>query len=302
MIKSFKQYISEVKSEGVVFTFGRFNPPHIGHETLCDAVAKIAGRDKYFIFVSQSHDTKKNPLDYATKVKWMRKMFPKHARSIIMDTSVKTVFDAATFLYAKGYRKVKMIVGSDRKAEFDKLMHKYNDVKGAHGYYNFESLDIVSGNERDPDTGISATKLRKAVKNNDFNLFLEGLPPGFKDAQKLYNDLRIGMGLSESKAFRRDIKLKPVSMDRETYVKGNLHHIGDVVEISEGIGEIEILGANYVIVKTAMGNKYRKWITDIKSVVHNTSSSEDTTFISKNTPRAIRSSITETNMTSSFSP
>ena len=69
MIKSFKQYISEVKSEGVVFTFGRFNPPHIGHETLCDVVAKIAGRDKYFIFVSQSQDPKKNPLDYATKVK-----------------------------------------------------------------------------------------------------------------------------------------------------------------------------------------------------------------------------------------
>jgi uncharacterized protein YkvS len=264
----------------------------MGHETLCNAVAKAAGRDKYFIFASQSHDPKKNPLDYATKVKWMRKMFPRHARSIVMDTSVKTVFDAATFLYAKGYRKVKMIVGSDRHSEFDKLMHKYNDVKGAHGYYNFESLEVVSGNERDPDTGMSATKLRKAVTDNDFNLFLEGLPSGFKDAQKLYNDLRIGMGLSESKAFRRDIKLKPVSMDRETYVKGNLHHIGDVVEIPEGIGEIEVLGANYVIVKTAMGDKYRKWVSDIKSVVN-----ESEIVLSKkmNTPMK---SISKQNMTS----
>jgi uncharacterized protein YkvS len=140
---------------------------------------------------------------------------------------------------------------------------------------------------------MSATKLRKAVTDNDFNLFLEGLPSGFKDAQKLYNDLRVGMGLSESKAFRRDIKLKPVSMDRETYVKGNLHHVGDVVEIPEGIGEIEVLGANYVIVKTAMGDKYRKWVSDIKSVVN-----ESEIVLSKKMNTPMKSIIPETSRSS----
>jgi uncharacterized protein YkvS len=81
-------------------------------------------------------------------------------------------------------------------------------------------------------------------------------------------------------------------MDRETYVKGNLHHVGDVVEIPEGIGEIEVLGANYVIVKTAMGDKYRKWVSDIKSVVN-----ESEIILSKklNTPMK---SISKQNMTS----
>ena len=65
-----------------VFTFGRFNPPTIGHEKLIQAVAKQAGRDDYLIFTSHSLDKKKNPLKSDVKVKYMKLMFPKHAKSI----------------------------------------------------------------------------------------------------------------------------------------------------------------------------------------------------------------------------
>ena len=36
------------------FTFGRFNPPTIGHEKLIKAVANAAGSGDYLIYPSQS--------------------------------------------------------------------------------------------------------------------------------------------------------------------------------------------------------------------------------------------------------
>ena len=45
----------------IAFTFGRFNPPTIGHQKLMDKV-KTQARD-YKIYLSRSEDPKKNPLD-----------------------------------------------------------------------------------------------------------------------------------------------------------------------------------------------------------------------------------------------
>ena len=66
--------------KSVAFTFGRFNPPTIGHEKL---INKVAGASSAFkIFLSRSEDTKKNPLSPRQKLSIMKKMFPTHARNI----------------------------------------------------------------------------------------------------------------------------------------------------------------------------------------------------------------------------
>ena len=65
-----------------VFTFGRFNPPTIGHEKLIKAVAKEAGSDDWFIIPSQTAGEKKNPLPYDVKTKYMKLMFPQYADHI----------------------------------------------------------------------------------------------------------------------------------------------------------------------------------------------------------------------------
>ena len=94
-IKSFSEYVTEATKE-VTFTFGRYNPPTIGHEKLFDAVKKNARSGAYRIYTSKSQDAKKNPLEFKDKVKFVRKMFPKHARSIIADKSIKTAIEVAT--------------------------------------------------------------------------------------------------------------------------------------------------------------------------------------------------------------
>lgn len=63
--------LTEVKdraSNPAVFTFGRFNPPTIGHGKLLDKVASVRPDAKYYVFVSHTQDAKKNPLDYETKI------------------------------------------------------------------------------------------------------------------------------------------------------------------------------------------------------------------------------------------
>jgi hypothetical protein len=266
---SFKQYLNEEKST-VYFTFGRMNPPTIGHEKLLDKLSSTAGRNPYKVFLSQSQDAKKNPLSYNDKVKHARKMFPKHARSIMLDKKVKTVFDALVSMY-QGVTNVAMVVGSDRVTEFETLINKYNGDKGRHGFYNFQSIKVISAGNRDPDaddvSGMSASKQRANAANNDFVAFAQGLPKTLTnaDAKKLFNDVRSAMGLSERKQFKNHIELESVSETREKYVTGELYTIGDVVRIKENnqLATISWLGTNYVCVDTGDGQLKRKWLDDV---------------------------------------
>ncbi len=273
MIKNFSQYLVEEERE-VYFTFGRMNPPTIGHGKVMDALAQKSGKADYKVFVSQSQDAKKNPLSYSDKIKHTRKMFPKHARNIMVDKSVKTAINAMVALYDQGYKSVTMVVGDDRITEFDVLLNKYNGTKARHGFYNFKSIKIVSAGKRDPDSvgveGMSASKQRENASKNDFVAFSQGVPKSMSnpDTRKLFNDVRKGMGLNEASEFRSHIELATVSEAREKFVQGELFEVGDMVVIkeSEEVAIISILGANYVIVETNDGKKMRKWLESVELI------------------------------------
>ena len=181
-----------------VFTFGRFNPPTNGHGVLADKIKSVARRSggKPFIFTGHSKDAKKNPLDYKSKIKYMSKAF--RGVDVVNDASIRTIFDALKYLDKKNYEEVKLIVGSDRVPEFRKLLKKY--LKD----YGFTKFEVVSAGERDPDAegvkGMSASKMRAAVARNDYDSFLLGCPKGLskKDCLQMFNDVKKGMGVSES--------------------------------------------------------------------------------------------------------
>jgi len=272
LINSFKNYLVE-EEKTIYFTFGRMNPPTIGHEKLLNALSAKSGKNPYRVFLSQTQDSKKNPLTYGEKVKLARKMFPKYARSIMLDKKVKTVFNAVQKLYDEGYKNIVMVVGSDRIREFEILLNKYNGKKGPHGIYNFSRIDVVSAGERDPDSdsveGMSASKVRKAAADKDFTAFSQGLPKTVSnpDAKTLYNKIRSAMGLKEHSEFKNHVQLKPVSDLRENYVQGNLYQPGDTVVIKESgqLGKVKHLGSNYVIIEST-GNEYRKWLDAVEKM------------------------------------
>lgn len=275
MINSFKNFLVE-EEKTIFFTFGRMNPPTIGHEKLLNALASKSGKSPYRVFVSQSQDSKKNPLAYKDKVKVIRKMFPKHARNIMLNTKVKTAMDAASALYNEGYVNLVMVVGSDRVTEFETLLKKYNGQKGRHGFYNFNKINVISAGDRDPDAegvaGMSASKMRAAASSGDFTQFSQGIPKNVSnaDTKAIYNMVRKGMGLSEAKETARHIQLEPVSEIRESYVNGELFKEGDTVVIKETgeLATVKNLGSNYVIVEGS-GNTYRKWLDAVEKVDDN---------------------------------
>ena len=201
-MKTFYKFLSEAKDRPAVFSFGRFNPPTTGHAKLAERLSKVArtaGGDP-FIFSSHSNDPKKNPLPHKVKVRYLRKFFGKKIG--VPDVNARTVFDIAVALYNQGYRDIYMVVGSDRIREFDTLLKKYNSVKGRHGFYKFDTIQIVSAGERDADaddvSGMSASKMRAFADKGDFDSFKQGVPSrNAREAQQLYKDVRKGMGIAE---------------------------------------------------------------------------------------------------------
>ncbi len=194
----------------IVFTFGRFNPPTVGHQKLIEAVAKEAGKDDYVIVPTRSFDKKKNPLDIDTKIEWMKKMFPKHAKYIIsskdLNVIIKVMQSFQGLVKDGKYSDVCMVVGSDRVPGFTTLLNKYNfdinDPDKTPIEYSFKSIEVKSAGERDPDndddvSGMSASKMRDYVKNKQTSKFMDAVDTllNSDDALALFMDVKKGMKL-----------------------------------------------------------------------------------------------------------
>ena len=272
--------IKEAKGRSIAFTFGRFNPPTIGHEKLINKVVQQR-TDDYRIYLSKSEDTSKNPLNARVKLATMKQMFPRHARSIMLNPS-NMILDIATELYKKGYSNVTFVAGSDRVREFDTILKKYNGVKSRHGLYDFDSINVASAGERDPDadgaTGMSASKMRAAAKDKDFNTFKKGLPSGFansKNAQDLFRNVRKGMMLAASYEVG-ELKFKPFVTAstleelnkmtlRDKYISEHLYDVGDIVDDVETnvTGVIIRRGTNYVTLEDEDMKLHKCWLYNI---------------------------------------
>ena len=189
--------------KSVAFTFGRFNPPTIGHERLISKVASVRA-DKFFIFPSWRQNSQTDPLPHKLKYRYMKRAFPRYSKNIISNPKVKIVLHALVMLYDMGFEEVTMVVGSDRVRAFDSMLNRYNGIDSKHGYYEFPvDIRVVSAGQRNPDSkgvsGVSASKLRELVRNGDKDLFLYRLPTVMskRDGQNLYDDLRKYMGIRE---------------------------------------------------------------------------------------------------------
>jgi hypothetical protein len=265
-LDSFKNF-TEDKDKSVVFTFGRFNPPTIGHEKLIRKVVSESSGNDYRIYVSQSSDPERNPLQYKEKVQLMRKMFPKYGRNIIFNKKIINVFNILVDLYDQGYRNVTMVVGSDRVPEFKRLMNQYNGKKARHGFYDFDTISTVSAGDRDPDaddvSGMSASKMRAAAKAGDLDSFSKGLPKSFGDKVGVFNLIRKRMGLKEMVNFRKHIDLGSLSEKREQYIAGEIFNEGDKVVCLRTGTKFTIYERKSTYVTDGQ-NKY--WIRDLIEV------------------------------------
>jgi len=261
-------------SEGVVITFGRFNPPTVGHEKLLKSAASEASRLGYDlkIYPSRSVDAKKNPLQPGAKIEYMKKMFPDYEESIKDDPNARTIFDVLEACFNLGYKAVTIVVGQDRLSEFQSLAQKYNG-----DLYDFEDLQVISGGARDPDSegieGMSASKMRDAVAKDDFKAFAKGIPNiGNMEKKNLFNLIQKSMGATDeqlrgtiaAETWTYAPKLDPFGL-RVAYLKEKIFKVGSLVEnVNTGVrGRITRRCANHVIVQTPEHTMYKAWLKDL---------------------------------------
>ena len=259
-------------SDALTLVFGRFNPPTTGHKKLLDTAKGISGDNDFRIYPSRSHDPKKNPLDPGTKIKFMKQMFADYEDEIVNEKDMKTIFDVLMTAQEEGYKEVTIVVGSDRLGEFKNLATKYNG-----DLYNFDSIAVVPGGTRDSDaddvSGMSASKLRKAVKDDDRKAFERGMPSKFdkSEVNNLWNELKKSMGLSVTKDTKESVEMWEIapSFDysslREKYYNKEIFKRGDLVEsLHTGlVGKVTRRGANHLICVTESGIMFKSWIKDV---------------------------------------
>ena len=260
---------SGMMSNDITVVFGRFNPPTIGHEKLLQAAEKAAQGGDFKIYPSRTQDAKKNPLDPDMKVSYMRKMFPKYEEQIVNDSEMISIFNVLTTAYEEGYKNVNIIVGADRQAEFENLANKYNK-----DLYDFKQIRVISAGVRDADAegveGMSASKMRKAVMDDDFEAFKKGTPKGINDGETrtLFDAVRAGMGVKKKKEVKELWQIAPRYDQkglRENYIKKKVFRMGDIVEsLSTGlIGKIIRRGTNYLISVSESNVMFKSWIHDV---------------------------------------
>ena len=263
------------KTKGTLtIAFGRFNPPTTGHEKLLDTVATSSDDGDYVIIPSRSQDKKKNPLDPDMKVSAMQQMFPKHKDKIINDGANRTIFDVLKKAHTDGYTNVRIVGGSDRVAEFEKLTGTYNGK-----LYNFDNIEVRSAGNRDADSdnvsGMSASKQRKAAAENDFEGFLRGVPTSMnkKMAKDLFNNVRKGMNIKEGWNLWQIAPKFDWKNLRENYINDKIFKMGQIVEnVNTGlVGKIIRRGTSYLICVTEDKIMFKSWIKDVsESVVNGT--------------------------------
>ena len=262
-------------TETLTVVFGRFNPPTVGHGKLLAAAKKAAQGEDLKIYPSRTQDKKKNPLDPDMKVGFMKKMFPEYEENIVNDGDMRSIFNVLTTADEQGYKNVNIIVGSDRQAEFENLATKYNG-----DLYNFEQIRVISAGVRDADAegveGMSASKMRKAVVDGDFDAFRRGTPKDLDDGdtQALFDAVRSGMKIKKKKEVAEMWEIAPKCDPRglrDNYVSGNIFNLGDVVEnLNTGlIGEIIRRGTNHLICVTKENYMFKSWIKDVMEAVVN---------------------------------
>ena len=216
----------------LVLHWGRFNPGTAGHEKMINKGADIARRigAKQKVVATRSQDSKNNPLSPTQKLSWLKTMFPGQDVAIAGENE-PTIIAQLQHLHNSGVKDLTMVVGNDRVNDFQKVLAKYN---GDGKLFNFRRARVVSAGNRDPDSddneeSISASKMRKAAKENDYKTFHSGLPKHLQGqhdkAQELFHDLQKQMKTAKISSLTNSSALKTYSKNKDKLGKDALKEI-----------------------------------------------------------------------------
>ena len=132
----------------VVFTYGRFNPPHLGHKMMIEEIINKASKMKKtpVVIVSHSYGNKTNPLSVPDKIRILKKWFPE--LTVLSSSRERSLAKIADNFNERSV----MVVGENRKNTFSFLPFNRHALKR-------------------PNAAPSATKARTAAVNGNKEAF-----------------------------------------------------------------------------------------------------------------------------------
>lgn len=207
--------MSSSKNNKIVFTFGRFQSPTIGHAKLINHTIKLAKETgaEHRIYASKSHDPAKNPIPYNEKLDHLRNLFPD--ANVVDDPKAVTAFHVMKSLSDEGKKDVTMVVGADRVEDFKQSIGKYVKSDKSPGFdaskhYNFDRFHVTSAGARDENAsgveGASGTKMRGYARSGDFNSFAANTPTkNLGLARKIFNSVKNNLTESEGNVIKEEL-------------------------------------------------------------------------------------------------
>lgn len=194
----------EAPEKTAAFAFGRLNPATNGHELLVEEIKKQSG-DPFLFLSDRAPKLPSDPLSSQEKLDWAQKSFNGIAIGL-----AKSALIAADRLHKMGYTNLIYLEGEPKMG---KVIQTYNGQKKDLHSYNFKTIDLVRLS-RDPDaedpTGMSASKLRQTVMDNNLEAFKAGVTKlALPHAEEMFKKLQGVMGVDsveERKLSKGEIK------------------------------------------------------------------------------------------------
>lgn len=174
------------KRLGVVFTFGRFNPPTVGHKINFQYVRDLADKLGYdhIIYVSPKQDftadengIPKGPLTFEERVNYLQSLYPQFVFNT--NPALYGPYKVLEDLVDK-YQNIKFAVGEDRFDDFA-AMPKYAAEAGV-------NLELLGSGPR--TQGVSGTDARFYAVNGKKTAFYKLLGNKGPGAQQLFDLIR----------------------------------------------------------------------------------------------------------------
>lgn len=215
-------------------TVGSFNPPTSVNEMALKLVDKLVATHHadHIIYVTEDKDNL--PID--RKMHFLELMFGAMNFKALNESNL-----TSELIRLKSRYKDVIVVASEDKAKL------------------YESLQVIT-----TDNDIDHSKIKSYVTKGDFASFKHAMPTTLRelDARRLMNEMRQVTGLE---LIKEEVKFS-VDVLREKYFKGEIYHVGDIVESAGQQYEIMDRGANYLVVVNNTGDLSRKWVKDVSLV------------------------------------
>lgn len=187
----------ELGNNGVVFVFGRFNPPTTGHDELLNYSYNVAQEKNcdFVVYPSTSCQRQKDsfgyfkdPLPFDYKCKILRQAYPDYN---IADTtelgSNPNPYKALYHLKDKGYKRIYLVSGGDRVNKFDTMI---NDFRS--NVQEELMIEVVNSGERNT---VSSSLMREYARDGYLDDFKNRLPERLRENyQEIMEYVVEGMG------------------------------------------------------------------------------------------------------------